>query len=585
MPTDSRDLGTKRPITPEPRFLVLALDYDGTLASDSKVRESTVSALQTVVQSGRKLVLVSGRQLEELLAVFPQHDLFEWIVVENGALLYCPKTREERLLAEPVPPGFPEALRQRGVTDVGVGRSVVATWRPNECTVLDVLRDLLLDRQIIFNKNAVMILPTGTNKASGLAAALSEMKVSPHNVVAVGDAENDLPMLGLCECGVAVSNALQSVKAKADFVTSGDHGAGVEELIRDLVDNDLNSRIAAERRRGLLLGVEKNAPDRTIYLPALGHSVLVAGPSGSGKSTAITGVLERMAAAGYQFCIFDPEGDYEGFEPAITFGNPHCVPGGEEVLALLERMHNTAVNMLGVSLDKRPAYVAEVVRKLETLRGAKGRPHWFIFDEAHHIFPAEIPAGTTLLEQPPATSLMITVHPQHVRKEALCAADIVIAVGKDPHESIRSFCRSVGENAPPLQPVSLERSEALVWFRGSREPLVVVVEPGKSEHRRHIRKYAEGDLGPRSFVFRGSEGKLNLAAHNLSTFIRMASGVDDATWNWHLHAHDYSRWFREAMKDDKLAEEAEGVENTDGAPQDSRNRIFEAIRSRYTVPG
>ena len=571
-------------MTPDPKFLALAVDYDGTLASNGTVRESTILALEQVAQSGRKLVMVSGRQLEDLLSVFSRPDIFEWIVVENGALLYCPKTRETRLLADPVPAGFPEALRRRGVAQLGVGRSVVATWRPHECTVLDTLRDLGLDRQIIFNKEAVMVLPTGVNKATGLAAALSEMKISHHNVVAVGDAENDLPMLSWCECGVAVNNALPSVKAKADLVTAADRGAGVEELIRDLIDNDLNARFGSERRRGLLLGVEGNAPDRTVWLPALGQSVLVAGPSGSGKSTAITGVLERMAAAGYQFCIFDPEGDYEGFEPAVSLGNPHYVPGAEEVLALIERMHNVVVNMLGVSLDDRPAYVAEVVRKLETLRAAKGRPHWFIFDEAHHVFPADFPIGTPLLETPPATSLMITVHAPHMKSEALGCADIVIAVGKDPDETVRNFCRSVGAEEPQLHPVTLDRSEALVWFRGERDPLVVAFEPGKSEHKRHIRKYADGDLGDGSFVFCGPKNKLHLVAHNLNTFIRMASGVDDETWTWHLRAHDYSRWFRKFIKDDALADEAESIEDADDPPEQARDRLFAAIRGRYTSP-
>ena len=566
------------------KFLAVALDYDGTLATHGKVGESTVSALEQVVQSGRKLVLVSGRQLEELLEIFPGHELFEWIVVENGALLYCPRTRETRLLADPVPPGFPEALRKRGVVELGVGRSVVATWRPHECAVLEVLRDLGLDRQIIFNKDAVMVLPTGINKASGLAAALDQMKVSHHNVVAVGDAENDLPMLGWCECGVAVSNALESVKRKADFVTSGDHGAGVEELMRHLLDNDLDTLLRPENRRGLLLGVERDAPDRSVWVAALGYSILVAGPSGSGKSTIIMGVLERMAAAGYQFCIFDPEGDYEGFEPAVNLGNPHCVPGSGEVLSLIERMHNSVVNMLGVSLDNRPVYVAEVVRKLEALRSAKGRPHWFIFDEAHHVFPADFPPGTPLLERPPATSLMITVHAPHVRKEALASADVVIAVGKDPDQTIRNFCRSVDAEEPDLQPVTLERSEALVWFRGQRDPLVVAFEQGKSEHKRHVRKYAEGDLGTGSFVFRGPEGKLNLAAHNLNTFIRMGSGVDDDTWNFHLRAHHYSVWVRKFIKDDGLAEEVKNIENADGSPNETRDRLFAAIRSRYTAP-
>jgi hydroxymethylpyrimidine pyrophosphatase-like HAD family hydrolase len=55
----------------------------------------------------------------------------------------------------------------------------------------------------------MIILPTGVIKASGLSSALNEMNVSAHNVVATGDVENDLPMLAMCECGVAVNNALE----------------------------------------------------------------------------------------------------------------------------------------------------------------------------------------------------------------------------------------------------------------------------------------------------------------------------------------------------------------------------------------
>ena len=161
-------------------------------------------------QSGRKLILVTGRDLDHLLAIFPRPDLFEWIVAENGGVLYCPRTRESQALTESVPQIFPDELRRRGVTNVSVGNTIVATWHPHECTVLEVLRDLGLDRQIIFNKGAVMVLPTGVNKASGLSAALEEMEISHHNVVALGDAENDLPMLVGCECGVAMANALDS---------------------------------------------------------------------------------------------------------------------------------------------------------------------------------------------------------------------------------------------------------------------------------------------------------------------------------------------------------------------------------------
>lgn len=564
-------------------FLALATDYDGTLARDGTVPPGTIAALEKLRASGRKLLLVTGRELDDLLHVFPRPELFEWMVVENGALLYCPATGESRLLAEPVPAGLPEALREHGVTPVGVGRSIVGTWRPHGCTVLKVLGELGIDRQIIFNKRSLMILPTGVNKASGLRAALEEMKISPHNVVAVGDAENDLPMLKLCACGVAVANALKSVKDGADLMTSAAHGEGVEELIAELLRDDLARWLAPGGEHGLLLGSAKDNPTRSIMIPALGHSVLVAGPSGSGKSTAITGVLERLAGEQYQFCLFDPEGDYESFEPAINLGNPHCAPTASEVLTLLERMHNVVVNMLGVALDQRPSYVSEVVRKLDDLRQQKDRPHWLILDEAHHIFPSGTPGESTLLAAPPSTSLMITVHPGRMRREALSAVSIVLAVGKDPQETIRDFCRTAQISIPKLNPIELDHGQVLAWFRGAGDPLVVNVAPGKTEHKRHIRKYAQGDLGPSSFVFRGPNDRLCLAAQNFETFMRMAAGVDDATWLHHLHAHDYSRWLREIVKDRDLAREVEEIENKDGSAKDSREKIFAAIRGRYTA--
>lgn len=221
------------------RYLALATDYDGTLATDGRVDEETLAALGRLRDSGRKLILVTGRHLDDLLKVFPDIDLFDSVVVENGALLYRPATREEKPLGEPPPPEFVKALQERGVDNLAVGRVIVATWHPHEDTVLDVIRQLGLEYQVIFNKGAVMVLPSGINKASGLGAALSEMGLSPHNVVAVGDAENDHAFLSFCECGVAVANALPMLKERADFVTKGDRGAGVVELIDMLIASDL----------------------------------------------------------------------------------------------------------------------------------------------------------------------------------------------------------------------------------------------------------------------------------------------------------------------------------------------------------
>lgn len=221
------------------RYLVLATDYDGTLASDGQVDEETLAALERLRDSGRKLILVTGRHLDDLLNVFPEIGLFDWVVVENGALLYQPATHEETPLGEPPPQEFIKALQERGVDPLAVGRVIVATWHPHENTVLEVIRNIGLEYQVILNKDAVMVLPSGINKASGLGVALEEMGLSPHNAVGIGDAENDHALLSLCECGVAVANALPMLKERADFVTKGARGAGVVEIIDKLIASDL----------------------------------------------------------------------------------------------------------------------------------------------------------------------------------------------------------------------------------------------------------------------------------------------------------------------------------------------------------
>jgi hydroxymethylpyrimidine pyrophosphatase-like HAD family hydrolase len=221
------------------RFLALATDYDGTLASDGKVSEQTWEAARRLRASGRKLILVTGRELGELHTICPHLEIFDRVVAENGGVLYCPAKREQKLLASSPPKEFVQALRESGVAHLAVGETIVGTVRPYETVVLRTIRDLGLELQVIFNKDAVMVLPSGVNKATGLMAALSELQLSPHKVVAIGDAENDHAFLDLCECSVAVANALPALKQHADLVTSGTEGQGVVELIHQLLDDDL----------------------------------------------------------------------------------------------------------------------------------------------------------------------------------------------------------------------------------------------------------------------------------------------------------------------------------------------------------
>ncbi|MGB7444416.1 MAG: HAD family hydrolase [Coleofasciculaceae cyanobacterium] len=221
------------------RYLALACDYDGTLAQDGLVNDQTVAALERLKRSDRQLILVTGRELDELLEVFPQIDLFERVVAENGAVLYRPESQEEKLLGEPPPEEFAQVLRQQGVNPMSVGRVIVATWRPHEKIVFEQIRQLKLKHQVIFNKDAVMVLPPGIDKASGLKVALEELNLLPENTVGIGDAENDYAFLSVCKCVVAVANALPSLKERVNFVTQAARGAGVIELIDKMIASDL----------------------------------------------------------------------------------------------------------------------------------------------------------------------------------------------------------------------------------------------------------------------------------------------------------------------------------------------------------
>lgn len=568
------------------RYIALACDYDGTLAHDGNVDDTTVEALQTVRDTGRKLILVTGRELDDLIEIFPQLELFDLVVAENGALLYRPENRQEFTLAEPPPLELIRALKERGVTPLSAGRVIIATREPHQSTALDAIHELGLEHQVIFNKGAVMILPPGVNKASGLSAALEELNLSHHNVVAVGDAENDQSLFDYSECAVAVANAVPSLKERADWVTEGDHGAGVIELIERLVTYDLEGLALDLTRHDILLGTRESG--EPVFLKPYGAGVLVAGPSGSGKSTLTTGILERLVEPGYQLVLVDPEGDYEAFEGPIYLGDPKTTPSIDEVLRVLAKPgESVATGLLGIQLRDRPGFFESLLPRLQELRSRSGRPHWIVVDEAHHLLPASWDPASITIPQELNNMLLITVHPQMVAPAILSTIGVVIAVGESPQETIRGFCEASGDEPPEMEEVTLESGEVYVWLRQKGEPpFKLISEPPRVELQRHRRKYAEGELIPEEhFFFRGPHDKLNLRAQNLVIFTQLAEGVDDETWLFHLHQGDYSNWFRAVIKDDELAADAERVERQTGLSADeSRDQIKAAIEERYTLP-
>jgi hydroxymethylpyrimidine pyrophosphatase-like HAD family hydrolase len=557
------------------RYVALATDFDGTLAHDGVVDDHTVEALQALRKSDRFLLLVTGRLLEDLQNNFDKLDLFHAVVAENGAVIFNPATKERAILASAPPAELLAVLNDQGVP-IEHGHVIVATREPHEKAVLEAIRRLGLEMQLIFNKGAVMVLPAGVNKASGLRAALDRLKLSAHNAVGVGDAENDHAFLALCECSAATGNALESVKERVDVILSGFDGAAVATLASRIRDDDL-ADVALNHRR-IPFGKAPGG-DEVAFDPYLAGTLLFAGESGGGKSTAAMGLVERIVQQGYQTCVVDPEGDYESFGGAIVLGDASTIPTLDEVGNVLDQPDRSAiVSLLGVSMDDRPAFIDALLPRLFGCRARYGRPHWIVLDEAHHIFPRERTPNAVLPRELYGV-LAITTKPSELAGALLSSVREVVAFGRNARMVIEDAVGVELGNA-----AADSAGEALVWRSGSSQLQVVAeIYPSESKKRRHRRKYAAGDLAPdKSFFFQGPDGKLNLRANNLTIFSQIAQGVDDDTWLHHLRRGDYERWFAEAIGDEELAEAAKQAKRH---PERSRESLLSAIRERYTQPG
>lgn len=561
------------------RYLVLATDYDGTLAHDGVTAESTIAAVERFRAAGGRPVLVTGRELPDLQRTFARLDLFDRVVAENGGLLYDPTTRRERVLGPASDARLVEAMRARGVSPLSVGRTIIATLEPFEQVALECIRTLGLELQVIFNKGAVMVLPSGVNKATGLCAALEDLSLSSHNVAGIGDAENDHALLDMCELSVATANAIPSLKARADLVTAGARGFGVAELIDRLLAGPGDDTLSP-MRHWLSVGVADEAP---VALEPYGRNVLVSGPPGAGTSTLTTTLLEQLADHRYQFCLVDPEGDYDAFSRAIRIGTAQSGAPIEEVVGALQRPdQNVIVSLTGVPNAERPNYFASLLPRIQALHTITGRPHWLVIDEAHLVLPADCRGAASLIPHGWCSLAMVTLEPTRLSPLALRELDIVVAIGQvlpELTELLRG--RGIDATADPLAP-----GTGRLWrLRETTPPTTFDVRMPTDQHRRHRRKHVEGSLSPETrFIFSGPAQQLHLTARNLEEFLRLAEGVDDETWWYHLGRGDFSQWFRNVIKDDELAHAAADIESH---PARSRPAAFGALRlaieERYTL--
>lgn len=544
-------------------FRAVAVDFDGTLA-DGSVAPDTLRALGEARARGIRLVLVTGRIMEELRAVFPEvQDHVDAVVAENGALIVTPAG--VRQLAAPIGPAVSAALTARGVTHRN-GQVLVACAAADEQAALDVIRELELDCQLVRNRSALMILPAGVTKGSGLLEALGDLGLSHHNAIGVGDAENDHSLLDVCEIGVAVANAVDAIRAHADVVLDLPDGQGVAELLRGPL---LAGRAHVHPHRWQInLGFDDSGG--AVTLPASQLNVAVCGGTGDGKSYLAGLICEQLVGLGYSLVVSDAEGDHTGLgtlrDVLVTGGSERDLADPAEVIRLLRHRYATVVvDLSHLDAAQQTVYATALPPEVEAQRAATGLPQWVVFDEAHGPIGRE---GTALHVFDPATKgyLLVTWRPEELSPDALVALDVVIALGSPHPASQLVNVTAAVANMPRAQIARLLEGPlgraVLAWRQRPGQATAFSLGPRITPHLRHEHKYDLANVeSGHWFHFRiEPDTPTGVTVGNLSALESELVRCDRGVLRHHCPHHDFSRWIADVFHDHSLASDVSTAE-------------------------
>jgi hypothetical protein len=483
-----------------------------------------------------------------------------------------------------------DALQRRGI-DITAGDSVIETDAARATSVLDVIRALEQPQILAFNRGRLMVLPPGIAKSIGLARVLSTLRLSIHNTIGIGDAENDHDLLDACEVGVAVEWGSPALRVVADEVIAGTGPADVAPYLNRLTHQLRLSSTQMGRRR-LLLGHQHDG--QPLHLAIRGRTVLIAGEPGSGKSWLAGLLCEQLILQGYCLGIIDPEGDYRSLEAlpgVVLMGGDDPPPRARELTQALRYPDTSLViDLSKLSHQDKQEYLRELLRLLAMLRRQTGLPHKILIDEAHYYL-AE-PNGQQLIDAELAGYILVTYRVSGIDQHICAAGDTVVIVTRetDPQEqaTLRSICAGTAADVPKGVFQDLGLSEAAL-LPGAEESHGAVrrfqIAPRLTSHVRHRTKYFDMPIAePQAFVFT-ADGAPGPRARTLKDFVELLGRLPDIELLPHLRRHDFSRWLEHVFRDCPLATHVRSIENrlaVDPA-RDLANDIAQAIRARYEI--
>jgi phosphoglycolate phosphatase (TIGR01487 family) len=582
-------------------YRAIAVDFDGTLTCGARPQPAVLEQLRLLRDTGLRVILVTGRILSELRHSFAEVDQhFDAIVAENGAVMaVTPRSMSQgdQGLVAPVPVVLEDALVRHGVP-VRRGQVLLACDSVYDTVVLTEIHRLGLECQVMYNRASLMILPAGVSKASGLREALSIFSLSAHNVIAIGDAENDHALLRMCGLGVAVANAVPSLKEQADLVTDAEDGNGVIEA----VTSEVLGSVQPERWKVEIGFVENGEPFR---IASTQTNVLIIGGSNAGKSHTGGMCAEALIAMEYCTLVVDFEGDHAGLGTipgVLLMGGGRALPEPSEVALLLRhRCGSMVLDLSMLTPDAQERYVETLGPVLAELRDRLGLPHWIVTDEAHRPYGHHAPA---LHQIAGSGHCLISWSPEQIHPDMLAIIDVVIAL-PSPKERcsterdhiavtdfLRSWLASDQAAASAIEMFHRARSgQAVVVDAAGEKPQLIRLRARRTNHVRHWHKYAKASLPEeKRFRFRGA-GSVDTGheAANLYEFHHILRQAATDVVLHHCRHRDFSRWTLSALQDlilsqrlgetEALADELHTDDKTTGDLM--RQRLLADIEKRY----
>jgi hydroxymethylpyrimidine pyrophosphatase-like HAD family hydrolase len=567
---------------------VIACDFDGTGATNGHPAPELYAALGAARAQGIVSLLVTGRVLEEVQRACEDLSPFDAIIAENGAVVHLCGVGRTIQIGRPPSEHFLGELRAEGIP-FHTGAVVVGTWEQHANKLLELIRRFGVNGQLVFNRAALMMLPSGINKAVGVQRALDELGRSARNMIAFGDAENDIPLLLEAEVGVAARGAVPAVLSVVDDSISQPGGAGVALYIRKIIERD--GIVPSPQRRAVTLG--KTTEGAEAALPNSGTNVVISGDPRSGKSW-IAGLLaEQLIAEGYQICIIDPEGDYAQLgerSKVVTFGHDLTLPSPQATTRLLSTGPLSLILTLSsLAPSEQLNYVSQLLGSLQEARAVTGIPHWIVIDEANYFFQSYSPC-LKYLNSPAGSLCLVTYRPSLLASEVYNTIGAHIFTSTKVEEEryfVTKILQAYGgcDLAAHTALDSLEPPQAgLLLTDSSATPWKVFIPAERiTRHAHHARKYADTRL-PEDKAFRFLNAGGFIAVHNMIEFHHAIQSVPLASLRHHLNAGDFSRWVGEVLGDQQLAQGLRKLERTTpaGATPD-RTEILAHIEDHYLI--